>query len=268
MQERAAPLIFIHIPRTGGSTLWDIFRAALPGKVRRLALGKVRQNEYNLNRMLERPDDECALTGGHVRMAAMSRAVTRERIISFIRRPRQRVISSWFAFVRIRKRRGVKAREDPDALIEFARVTRFRTLTYLVDFSAEQLARWNDAADAEAHASRIAARIDERIGFIGFLEHFETSVFMLSRQMGWRSAPCYKRRNRGKLKSEIPEETLAELDALVRLEALVYEKLLERRLCAWKRDCRFFDLRILLYRLRCRLKDFRRGISNQSAPAR
>jgi len=261
MQEQSAPLIFVHVPRTGGTTVWEIFRAALPGKVRRLALGDERKNELELNRLLDGQAGSLALIGGHVRLSAIERPLAKERIISFIRRPRERVISSWLARIEIQKRRGIAVPED--ALLRFAKVMRFRAVMLLTGLPRGQLSRWNNAADVEEHARRLATLIDERVGFVGFLEHFDTSLCVLSQQLGWPSAPYYEERNRGGNKQALPGEIVARLDQLVRLEDLVYRNLLQRRLREWKRTYRFLGLRVLIYRMRCRLKCLRRAISRR-----
>ena len=194
-------------------------------------------------------------------------------MITFIRRPRERVISSWFSWIRTRRRKGIPISENRDALLEHAERTQFRALMLLTAVPRSKLAEWNQASDVEEHANRLAAMIDERFAFIGFLEHFDASLCVLSAQLGWRSVPYYEDYNRGGNKSPLADETRAEVDRLVRLEELVYQALLERRIRAWTRSCRFLDLRVLVYRVRCRVRyrircwvrDARRAISGRAS---
>ena len=269
MQDPAGPLVFIHVPRTGGTTVWQVFRSAWPGKVRRIGSGNERRTERQLNELLEHPTSPLALIGGHVRLSAVPAHVPKERMITFIRRPRERVISSWFSQIRTRKRNGIPVSEDRDALLEHAERTQFLALMLLTAIPRRKLAEWNEASDVGARARRLAAMIDGRFAFIGFLEHFDTSLCVLSAQMGWRSVPCYEEYNRGDNKSPLADETRAELDRLVRLEELVYQALLERRIRAWTRACRFLGLRVMIYRVRCRvrcwLKGARRAISARAS---
>ncbi len=188
-------VIFLHIPKTGGSTVRQLIgRQYPPGQTINLTRGNWRTNAMaTVNRLTDTPDP--LLVMGHFRFGIHAYLPEPDdwTYVTVLRHPIRRVISQYA---------NVTANQHPDE-----RQLRLRELD-IVTFAGrlghgERMTRWlaglgmTDAADktgkdpkplpadALEHAKH---NLRTRFASVGLLEEFPASALMMQQVLGWKSA--------------------------------------------------------------------------------
>jgi hypothetical protein len=216
-------LIFLHVAKTGGSTLRDIVRRQYPpDRIYTADLHKA-PSAYlqQLGQILSR---DTAVIQGHSRFGLHEFFARRCTYITLLREPVDRVISYYYMVVR--------ASHDPDhgpvcsegiGLGEYASSGRFPT-----DNRQTRLVSGHGLSPGPCPGSmlEVAKRnLREHFSVVGLTEAFDETLILLKRTFGWRSV-LYSRRNVGlnrPKKASVGEETLKAIKDANRLDIELYD---------------------------------------------
>lgn len=249
---RAPPaiLVFLHLPRTGGTTLHEALSARHPPD----EICPVR-----LNGLDQMPAEEFAryrLFSGHYRFEQLALTPAPRVTVTVLREPRARVVSLWQHWRRhwptpAHKNEGVRLAQEM-GLRDFLRSDHLEVLEAFDNALARQLAgncrarspglytrwAWKDRAPlAEEEIVEAACRNLASFDLVGFTGALDALHAALCDRMGW-SAPAPLPRLNGRDQAvpglfavpdePIPPETRVELDRVTRLDRRVWDYALAR----------------------------------------
>ncbi|WP_206932221.1 sulfotransferase family 2 domain-containing protein [Roseococcus thiosulfatophilus] len=250
LRAHPAILVFLHLPRTGGTTLHEaLSKHHAPDEI----------CPMRLNRLEVLPPEDIAryrFFSGHYRFEHVALTPTPRVTVTVLREPRERVVSLWQHWRRhwpsvTHKNEGVQLAQEL-GLRDFLRSDHLEVLEAFDNALARQLAgdcrarapgvytrwAWKDRAPlTEEEIVEAACRnlsSFDLVGFTGALDPFHAAVCA---RMGW-SGPAHLPRTNGHDQEvpglyavpdePIPPETQVELDRVTRLDRRVWDYALAR----------------------------------------
>jgi len=183
-------MIFVHIPKTAGSSFRELLQEIYPRKRCVLIYSHEPDHLDALRKEVERADAIC----GHVSFGIHEFYGIEARYVTFVRHPVDRVISLY----------RHQAREPGSEYHQL--IARDMTLKDLL--RSEQYPQFNNhmvriiagLPDSEpAHdrhlLERAEANLDLHFDFVGLTERFDESVALLGKTLGWTALPSIPRLN-------------------------------------------------------------------------
>jgi hypothetical protein len=217
---RPGPLVFMHIPKTAGTSVLDIVRLNCPAE--RLAL------HYPPDRVV-RPEGPLEVVAGHVAFGYHRElGLDSAKYFTFVRDPLKRVISQVYFDRRV----------DPDLLPDLeARGVRHAILATRSWYYDNVLVRLFAGAGAAFGGlgpddlARARANIERHFFFIGEQEHFRSDLRTLARLLGWRLPRLAPRTMRGAYQGyRLSRDDVAFLRQITRLDAQLWSEIRARHL--------------------------------------
>ena len=200
----ADPLvIFLHIPRAGGTSLWRALREVYGRRMRRIKGGGSADTQERIAALLKERPYDYDLLGGHVRFGIGEHCTARPyRYLTVLRDPTEVILSRYYKRLRpedqarkIRNHGGDPTRvslptpglSPVEALRDRARNPLIRVLSGLPQ------GRVNSHEGLEAAKKNLA----ENFGAFGFVEHYEETLELMAAELGWERVPQPEARNPG-----------------------------------------------------------------------
>ncbi|MCU0525902.1 MAG: sulfotransferase family protein [Elainella sp. Prado103] len=232
-------MYFCHIPKTAGMTFRtiiedqfpcdDVCPATLNAQLRKLTPEELRQ--YRLFR-------------GHLGFSNLPDLLADKRVINItiLREPIARVISHYDYIRRMPGDPHYAAVKDM-TLEEFAqRLTAGKLGKNIQTYHVAKTTQSSLDKLSVAETLDLAKTSLDQFGFVGLVERFQDSLFLLSYIFGWKPILNSRRENAAKVKKpvdEIPESTLAVIRANSQLDAQLYDyarEIFELRFAAMQHD--------------------------------
>lgn len=228
------PILFLHVPRTAGTTVLSLIRRKYPddrtflvGDAVVAAVGDrwAKQDAFErwdaarqaLRSMPRRSRDELLLIGGHMVFGWHKDLPGDARYVSLVRDPVERL---WSQYEYARRLEGHPVAVTDPGLLEFARSTVWGDNLHVRLFSGVGAGR--PVGGLEPSLLDLAkANVDERFLLVGQQDEFDAFLVELRRVLGW-SLPVYERKNATSPRDELPA---AVRDELAERSALDYELL-------------------------------------------
>lgn len=202
---RKGLVTFVHIPKTGGTTLHNVLSRFYPAS-RSLHVSKVTTALRDVG-MRRAEQNTPFLIKGHLNINEVC-GIQGNYIFTFLRPPVSRVISHYFF---LKEQPTVKHYEwlnSPQASIEsfYALKEKKDIDNCLVRYIGGEHETPFGAIGAE-HCERAIARLQNGLNFIGLQEFYDESLIMLATDLGW-SLPVYRTKNITAKKEKVPDQTL------------------------------------------------------------
>lgn len=222
-------VIFQHIPKTAGSSLHSVFHL----KCRRRAMHNVFAGDYthpDVEALKLLPDSkkrEIQILKGHMPFGLHRLFPQRCVYVTVLREPIRRVISQYFY---IRRRPG---NQHHRAVVGGKMsVGEFVSSGIAPGINNGQV-RWL-AGEIHSHGfgkvgseqlEVAKANIEDHFGLVGTTEHFDETLLLLQRLMGWAGNPFYRRQNvyRRKTPETVTDEDVAVVAEHNRLDIELYD---------------------------------------------
>jgi hypothetical protein len=232
-------LYFCHIPKTAGMTFRtiiedqfpcdDVCPATLNAQLAKLSLEELRR--YRLFR-------------GHLGFSNLPDLLDKQRVINItiLREPVARVISHYDYIRRMPGDPHYAAVKDM-TLEEFAqRLTAGKLGKNIQTYHVAKTTQFNLDKLSVAETLELAKNSLDDFGFVGLVERFQDSLFLLSYIFGWKPILNSRKENAAKVKkpiNEISEQTLAVIRENSQLDAEIYRHaadIFEQRFAAMQQD--------------------------------
>ena len=237
----SVPAIFVHIPKTGGSTLRDIVRRQYGGIDHVLGLRAFTQEDLRMRLMEEleawnassaESTNELRAVSGHFIFGAHRYLPDTFQYITVLREPIDRVISDFY-YVR---RTPTHDLYDPVVTKNYTLedyVTSGVTI-YARNLQTRMLAgKGRDVSIDESSEQMLDQAIRNAKNYfsvIGLTDQFDESLILMQRRLGW-TLPLYMTRNRTKKRpkrNEVTASTRAVIQRYNALDVALYEYALQR----------------------------------------
>lgn len=222
-------LLFMHIPKTGGTTLRQILERIYPQRETvRIYKERTADPEGYLRRILEEDERCVSLVEGHFAFGLHEVLPRPSAYLTMVRDPVERVLSQYHSL----------RRYENHPLHDQARSMSFREyvsepITWEVDNGQVRFLSGDTPAphegefdDLEERHLRDAKRVvDEEDVIVGVTDRFDLSILLAADRLGW-STPNYVRRNVGSERpavEDLPAETLELIEERNRLDMELYQ---------------------------------------------
>jgi hypothetical protein len=215
-------LVFVHVPRTGGTTLQHVISDRYPPD-RVLAFEDPARVEEEIAALSPEARDRVEAVLGHVHHGVHEHFDRPARYLTMLRHPVARIVSH-FRYARSNPRHYLHAEvvERGFDLVWYARGE-------LSDELRNGQVRMFSPSESLEEAKQVLAEFD----VVGLTERFDESLLLMQDALGW-TTPYYARENRGPAAGEpLTEEALAAIEAANPLDFALYdfaEGLLARRI--------------------------------------
>lgn len=211
---------FVHIPKTGGTTLHNILSRFYPkGKWTHVQSVKTPLREEALQRA---KSSDPYLIKGHLGINEVV-DIPGNFIFTFLRPPISRVISHYYFLKEQPTVKHYTYLNLPDTTIES-----FYALKEKKDMD-NCLVRYIGGEHevgcgeiTEGHYLRALGHLKNKIDFFGMQEHYDESLILLAGKLGW-SLPIYRKKNLTKKKEVVSEKTLEYLKEVNKWDILLYQ---------------------------------------------
>jgi Galactose-3-O-sulfotransferase len=228
-QRREGPLtVFIHIPKTAGSTFAAVLRDNFAGGVHNLGnvyMGSGGFHPRTLGRLRDAPalrTRGIEVLTGHLPFAVRERLAADTRYITFLRDPIERTLSQYHGLLKPNRRRSLPGDGSLEAVLSDGEVIFDNLQTRMLSDVAEPC----DVDDRMLEQ----AKHNLRSGFtaFGLAERFDESLVLFKRLLGLRTIVYVQRRVSTRPRgSEVPEESVRIAERFNRFDAELYR---------WARD--------------------------------
>lgn len=207
--EKPPLLIFLHIPKTGGSSLKTVFKAIYGPRLRMLQLGTPKDNLEALKRILSEDPYKYDVIGGHLSNYGIHEFTDRPvQYFAMMRNPGQRAISQYYHILRNKNKhnnRYQKIGATDNILDALPRLDRNQQTRVISGIGSGNIPTAEDLDSAKQH-------ITEHFVTVGTLERIDETIMLLKQLMGWSRLILTPHRNPGRnrpnmLSSEIYEQT-------------------------------------------------------------
>lgn len=223
-------LIFLHIPKTAGSTFHMILNARYKKKAIRNVFGS-RYSEPEIKAFIEESAGDkqaIKLLKGHMPFGLHTYLPQRAKYISILRDPVERVISQYYY---IKKNVNNPLHEQVEqggmSLTEFVEsgisIGMNNGQCRFINGDIDEYG-FNDCDDVLLQ--KVKQHLVEHFIWIGLTERFDESVLLLSKILNWPSPPYYIRENVSKIRKTTNEISDASIDTIKhynRLDIALYE---------------------------------------------
>jgi hypothetical protein len=254
MPPSQSTLLFLHLPRTGGTTLTRIIE-------RQYAAGRIYKLPYEAGPPLEAfialPEQlkrQIKVVAGHFKFGFHKHLPQACTYLTLLRDPIERVISTYYYIRSNPTHTHHRATVESNlSLAEFVR--RGISVVGTDNGMTRQLSGLTPPAPfGECRHEMVdmaRANLDEHFGVAGLTEHYDRSLLLMRRQFGW-TIPDYILLNVGSLRKAQPAvdpETLALITNQNRLDLELYEHARTRLNTQWLQSGPLLPLQLILWRL-------------------
>lgn len=187
-QGQPGRLVFLHIPKTGGTSLRALFRHWLPDEAMRFVDPPLAPDDLA---ELSDPASDLRLIAGHLYFGIDEQLGFCGEYITFLRDPVERIVSFWTHQVRREQSEFHELARGGMTLHDFVEggythQTNNLMTRILIGTSVPGILDGSLGHITERHYLRLALRnVETRFRFVGFMEQFDQSVTAMAKALDW-----------------------------------------------------------------------------------
>jgi hypothetical protein len=229
--ERSSKIIFLHVPKTAGTSLRQVVEQVYPGDrcVSVYSFDFQYRRHWRARMALRAEVEKAEVVYGHVSYGVHRLLGIDGRYVAFVRNPVDRVLSFWRQQVRVPETEYHQAISDGMSLVDLLRSGECHQVS---NHMTQMLSGRTEFTPKQARSSlaRAFENMDTHFVDVGIAEHMEESVARIGDRLGWTTYPAVPRLNVD-LEVEsftIDQETRAEIVRFNRLDIELYNRVLQR----------------------------------------
>ncbi len=233
---RRPPLIFLHVPKTAGTTLRGVLAKRYRDD-RSFVIGNdINADIRRLTRMDAAARHRIELLMGHMSFGLHRWLAPGARYVTIIRDPVERVLSE-YRFLKTNPRHPFHSRVKKMSLAEYldsdftGQAANGQTRLLCGRHAPGSPGIADREPLDEAHVRRAIENIDRYCLIAGTQEHFEESLLLMARRLGWRTRPFFLDRNVTRHEAgglDLGPDARQRVAARNRLDLLLYRAVDER----------------------------------------
>ncbi len=223
-------IIFLHIPKTAGTSLRNMITKIYPGPQCLLLYYPAPYSPDTIH-TIEQQLSPAKILYGHVSFGIHQLLGVKDpQYMTFLRHPFARVISLYHHYARTEGTPYYSAIRGGLSLPAFLE----RRLTHETNNHMTRILSGYSKPgilDEDKVLEQALSNLDQYFSFVGLTDQFEKSVALLAQQLNWARKPAIPRLNVGKNTSKIiglNSETQPILEKYNRLDKLLYERICQR----------------------------------------
>jgi hypothetical protein len=202
--------VFIHVPKTAGSTFAAVLRENFPNGVHNIGNAFMGSGGFD-SRTLRRLGDAPALRtrgiqvlAGHLPFSVRGQLAPDTRYITFLRDPVERTLSQYYGLLKPNRRRPLPGDGSLEAVLSDGEVIYDNLQTRMLSDVAEPVADVDDSVLEQAKQN-----LRSRFTGFGLAERFDESLVLFKRLLGLRTIVYVQQRVSTRPRgSEVPEESV------------------------------------------------------------
>jgi len=219
-------IYFLHIPKTAGSSLRQVVEANYaPEELEVIGVHWTNWLRFDEVKRRIRDKPNIRAVHGHFAFGLHEHIGGEAEYVTFLRKPRARVVSGYF---HLRRHPKNTLRET----VQHMTLAEYLDSEMVIDVDNGMVRRLSGAADSvpfgeigESHLQTAISNLKKHFVFAGTLERFDPSLYLLAERLSWRRRHYTKERqgtNQGG-SSSLQQETLHRIDQLNAYDAQLYE---------------------------------------------
>ncbi len=220
-------IIFLHIPKNGGSTFRIMLPRLNPNRHRFEVI--VKKNKLNTDEFINLPENErskISLISGHFAFGIHNHLFGESKYIAFLRNPEDRIISFYYYVLSLPQHRLYNNIKN-----ENMSLYNFVTTIKQGDVNNAQIRKISGINDTEnSMLEKALENIEHHFSFVGLVERFNESLILLKNIYGWET-PYYRIKNKTKNRlstSALDNKTRDAIHELNRGDYLLYDEMESR----------------------------------------
>lgn len=237
-------IIFLHIPKTAGSTLRSVFEEQYNPESRYLiSAGNTLPPEYqyqvakkSLININNKALDEIKFVYGHLPFDPSYFSNKHVRYSAFMREPISRVISS-YNYILTTPHHPLYPFVKNLSIVEYAGNKNLQLDNLQLRIISGKTYGDINETDLEKAKNNIA----KNFSFIGITEHFELSLLLMKKKLNWTDYPSYKNINITSSKKSVSDEEVKKLKDIYKYDIQLYSFALENFLRNIHENKEYFD---------------------------
>lgn len=222
MSEQKQAYFYLHIPSSGGTTMWSILREVYGSA----EVNRLKSSEDDAELAAGGSDETGSaasqrVVGGHWRSWRAAKVFPGRQMFTVLRNPVDQAISAYSRSVRNGKKAPPKGDFGKGLLEHVKELKDFGRIGGYLGPRKARLAKTDAEMEAVLAATREGMSSDFML--VGLSERYNQTLFLLADLMGWKDVPVYDRRNVGEKPDKALDPALrAELESLRAAELGLY----------------------------------------------
>ena len=210
-------LIYLHIPKTGGSTFHTILRRNYPGKSTYNVFASSYDNPEVASFMALGKEQKAKirLLKGHMPFGLHESLPNKSAYITFLRDPIERVISQYYYVKKSETHEHHRevhvGKMSISDFVECGIITGMNNGQCRFLTGAVKRRPYNDS---EGLFEEAKLNIDSHFSWVGITERFDESILTLQESIGWQYLPVYIKQNVSKIRKKATQFSNQELDVI------------------------------------------------------
>ena len=212
-------LIFLHIPRAGGTSLWSILNEAYGGRVKRVRGRGLQATHDEVRALAQEAGRGHRVIGGHVPFGVGRDCPCPVRYLTVLRDPTDIVLSRYFKRMRpeVQARKLARHGADPQTtriamnpetpVVDALRSQHGNPMTKLLS-NAQASGLRSAVRASRTHLDEAKENLERHFAAIAFVEDYDDSIQRMAAQLGWSSVPRVANRNAGQAAGSSPPRKL------------------------------------------------------------